>query len=88
MSKGPATTAVPDVTSQDYTIAQTTLENAGFRTQFKFQDTTDPTQDGIVLSQDPVGGTQAKPNSVVTLFVGRLVQSTTTTQTQTQPTTP
>ena len=43
------------------------------------EDTDDPTLDGIVISQDPVGGTQAKPNSLVTLFVGRFVEPTTTT---------
>ena len=29
--------------------------------------------DGIVISQDPIGGSQEKPNSIVTLFVGRFV---------------
>jgi hypothetical protein len=31
-----------------------------------------------VSAQDPVGGTQAEPNTVVTLFVGRFVESETT----------
>jgi serine/threonine-protein kinase len=79
VSKGPSTTAVPDVTTQDVSIAQTTLDAAGFRTRVVLEDTTDPTSDGIVVSQDPVGGTQAKPNSLVTLFVGRYVATTTTT---------
>jgi eukaryotic-like serine/threonine-protein kinase len=78
VSKGPSTAAIPDVTSQDYAIAQTTLENAGFRTRFVYEDTQDPTLDGIVISQDPIGGSQAKPNSLVTLFVGRYVAPTTT----------
>ena len=79
VSKGPSTSAVPDVTTQDFAIAQATLENAGFRTRFVYEDTEEPTMDGIVLSQDPVGGTQAKPNSLITLFVGRFVETTTTT---------
>jgi serine/threonine-protein kinase len=79
VSKGPSTSAVPDVTTQDYAIAQTTLEAAGFRTRVVFEDTDDPTFDGIVISQDPVGGTQAKPNALITLFVGRFVSTTTTT---------
>jgi serine/threonine-protein kinase len=79
VSKGPSTAAVPDVTTQDVSIAQTTLEAAGFRTRIVLEDTDDPTFDGIVISQDPVGGTQAKPNVLVTLFVGRFVQTTTTT---------
>jgi serine/threonine-protein kinase len=79
VSKGPSTSAVPDVTTQDVAIAQTTLEAAGFRTRVVLENTDDPTFDGIVISQDPVGGTQAKPNSLVTLFVGRFVETTTTT---------
>ena len=83
VSKGPSTAAVPDVTTQDVSIAQTTLDAAGFRTRVVLEDTDDPTQDGIVMSQDPIGGTQAKPSSLVTLFVGRFVSSTTTTTTTT-----
>jgi len=79
VSRGPVTSAVPDVTTQDATIAQATLEAAGFRTRVVLEDTDDPNFDGIVISQDPVGGTQAKPNSLVTLFVGRFVAGTTTT---------
>ena len=85
VSKGPSTAAVPDVTTQDVSIAQTTLDAAGFRTRVVLEDTDDPTQDGIVMSQDPIGGTQAKPNSLVTLFVGRFVSTTTSTTTTTTP---
>jgi eukaryotic-like serine/threonine-protein kinase len=81
VSKGPSTSAVPDVTSQDYAIAQTTLDNAGFRSKIVFEDTEDQSMDGIVISQDPIGGSQEKPNTVVTLFVGRFVEATTTTTT-------
>jgi eukaryotic-like serine/threonine-protein kinase len=83
VSKGPTTSAVPDVTAQDYSIAQVTLDNAGFRTRVVFEDTSDPSQDGIVTSQDPISGTQAEPNTLVTLFVGRFVEEETT-----EPTTP
>src|SRR5262249_17684993 len=85
VSKGPTTAAVPHVTTQDVSIAQTTLDAAGFRTRIVLEDTGDSTQDGIVMSQDPIGGTQAKPNSLVTLFVGRYVSTTTTTTTTTPP---
>jgi serine/threonine-protein kinase len=73
VSRGPETTAVPDVTAQDVTVAESTLAAAGFRTQIELEDTDDPTLDGIVISQDPAGGTQAEPDSVITLFVGRFV---------------
>jgi len=78
VSRGPETSAVPDVTTQDVTVAETTLEAAGFRTTVVLEDTDDPTLEGIVLSQDPAGGSQAKPNSIVTLFVGRYTGDETT----------
>jgi beta-lactam-binding protein with PASTA domain len=81
VSKGPVTSAVPDVTTQEFTIAKATLEGAGFRVRAVLEDTDDPGLDGIVISQDPVGGTQGKPNTTVTLFVGQLAQPTDTTST-------
>ncbi|HEU0246559.1 MAG TPA: Stk1 family PASTA domain-containing Ser/Thr kinase [Gaiellaceae bacterium] len=80
VSQGPSTTAVPDVTTQDFAIAQATLEAAGFRWRVVYEDTTESSFDGIVISQDPVGGSQAKPDSLVTLFVGRFTGETTTTE--------
>jgi len=90
VSQGPATVAVPDVTFQDVAIARATLENAGFRVREVLEDTSDPSSEGLVLGMDPVGGAQAKPGSLVTLFVGRLVETgeTTTTDTETAPTEP
>jgi serine/threonine-protein kinase len=88
VSKGPVTSAVPDVTNQDVGIAETTLETAGFRTRVVLEDTDDPNLDGIVISQDPIGGTQSKPNSVVTLFVGRFTGGPTETGTTPTTTTP
>jgi eukaryotic-like serine/threonine-protein kinase len=74
VSRGPTTTAVPDVTNQDVSIARTTLETAGFRVRVILEDTIDPAEDGIVISQDPIGGTQGEPSSSVTLFVGRFTE--------------
>src|SRR2546427_1746831 len=72
VSKGPKTSAVPDVTSQDQASAQEQLKASGFRVRIVTQPTTDQSQDGIVLSQDPAGGTQAPPGTVVTIVVGKL----------------
>jgi serine/threonine-protein kinase len=77
VSKGPATLAVPDVTTQDVATAQATLEAAGFRVRVVLEDTDDPSLDSIVISQDPAGGSQAKPDSLVTLFVGRFTGTAT-----------
>jgi len=73
VSKGPKQATIPDVTSQDENSATQTLEQSGFSVDVQDQDTIDPNQDGIVLEQDPVGGTRAKPGTTVTITVGRLV---------------
>jgi beta-lactam-binding protein with PASTA domain/predicted Ser/Thr protein kinase len=73
VSTGPRTVAVPDVTGLDVAIARATLLDAGFRVRTALEDTEDPLSDGVVLSQSPLGDTQAKPNSIVTLYVGRYV---------------
>jgi eukaryotic-like serine/threonine-protein kinase len=87
VSKGPATIPVPDVTNEDVSSATNELDTAGFRPRIIYEAVTDPTQDGIVLDEEPPGGTQAAPNSVIRLTVGR-VESTTTTTTTTSTTTP
>ena len=74
VSKGPKTSTVPDVTSQDEQSARDTLTSAGFKVQVQQQDVTDPGLEGIVLSQRPSGGTQAKQSSQVTIVVGRFTQ--------------
>jgi len=74
VSKGPKTSAVPDVTSQDEQSARDTLTSAGFKVQVQEQDVTDPGLEGIVLSQRPGGGTQAKQGSQVSIVVGRFPQ--------------
>jgi serine/threonine-protein kinase len=73
VSNGPKTTGVPDVSTLDEGTAVDTLKASGFKVTVVRQDTNDPGQDGIVLSQDPAGGSQAKPGSTVTIVVGRLV---------------
>jgi serine/threonine-protein kinase len=88
VSKGPSTSIVPDVTSLDLGTAQQTLHDSGFRAQVTYQDTTDPQSDGLVLAENPAGGTQLKPGSTVMLTVGRLASGGATTTTVTTATTP
>jgi eukaryotic-like serine/threonine-protein kinase len=59
------------VTSQDEDSARSALQSAGFKVQVQDQDVNDPGLDGIVLSQNPTGDTQAKQGSTVTIVVGR-----------------
>jgi beta-lactam-binding protein with PASTA domain len=74
VSRGPTTTAVPDVTSLDRDTALQTLRDEGFTANATQEDTSDPSLDGVVLSQDPGGGTQAEPGTTVTIVVGRYVE--------------
>jgi len=71
VSKGPQMAQVPDVTTQDEATARSTLETAGFKVEVQDEPTTDPAQDGIVVGQDPAGGTQAAAGSTVTIVVAR-----------------
>jgi serine/threonine-protein kinase len=86
ISNGPKTSTVPDVTSTDVGSAEQTLQASGFKYKVAYQDVTDPSQVDVVLGQDPQGGTQQPAKTVVTLTVGRLAGTGTTTDTTTIPT--
>ncbi|HEY2327638.1 MAG TPA: Stk1 family PASTA domain-containing Ser/Thr kinase [Gaiellaceae bacterium] len=81
VSKGPGTSQIPDVTSQTQGDAIAILKGAGFKVQVVNQDVTDPGSDGIVIAQDPAGNSTGVKGETVTITVGHLVQSTTTTST-------
>jgi beta-lactam-binding protein with PASTA domain/predicted Ser/Thr protein kinase len=70
VSNGPKTASVPGVTGQNQDQATQTLQNAGFSVQPQQTDVADPSQDGIVQSQDPPGGQDAPEGSTVTIVVG------------------
>jgi serine/threonine-protein kinase len=78
VSKGPTTSQVPDVTGQNAIDARALLQGAGFKVAIVQQEVTDPSQDGVVLDESPVGGTPLKPGAVVTITVGKLSAGTTT----------
>jgi PASTA domain len=71
VSKGASALVVPDVTAKTIAAATATLMASGFKAKIVLQDTDDPTLEGVVISQDPVSGTEAAPTTVVVLFVGR-----------------
>ena len=73
VSKGPTTSTVPDVTSQDETSARDTLTSAGFKVSVQRQDVNDPGLEGIVLDQTPSGNSRAPQGSSVQITVGRFV---------------
>ena len=70
VSKGPTTSAVPDVTNQDPDTASATLQASGFKVSRTQQDVSDPNLDQIVVDQDPKGGSEAKQGATVTIVVG------------------
>ena len=72
-----ATTPVPDVRNQDEPTAKALLESSGFKVKTVQQDVTDPGEQGIVLDQQPGGGTNAPAGSTVTIFVGNYAGTTT-----------
>jgi serine/threonine-protein kinase len=76
VSKGPATTDVPDVTNQDQATAEQILTSAGLTPAVIYDQVTDPSQDGIVLSQQPKSGAAAQSGEVVTIHVGQLQNGT------------
>jgi serine/threonine-protein kinase len=73
VSQGPTTVSVPDVSLQTVADARATLRAAGFRVTVTRQETDDESLDGLVMSQDPAGLTEANPSSTVTLTVGTYV---------------
>ncbi len=79
VSKGPTSTLVPDVTNLDQDTATATLQGSGFKVAVNTTDVFDPSQDGLVLSQEPGPDTQAKPGSKVIITVGRFAGGTTPT---------
>ncbi len=66
-----AATSMPDVTGEDEASATQDLEAAGFDVQAVDQETTDESEDGLVVGQDPSAGRQAAAGSQVTIYVGR-----------------
>jgi eukaryotic-like serine/threonine-protein kinase len=71
VSRGPKTSAVPDVTSQTQADAIAALQASGFKVNVVSQPTNDPASDGIVLSQNPTGNTPEPPGFTVTIVVGK-----------------
>jgi eukaryotic-like serine/threonine-protein kinase len=87
VSKGPQTTAVPDVTNQDVDQATSSLEGAGFKVKVVREDTDDPLLDNVVILQEPAGGEEVEPGTTVTLTVGRFKEAAPPPAETTPPTT-
>lgn len=72
---GTTTTAaqvpVPGVIGQDQASASSAIRHAGLKPLVVFRNTTDQTQDGNVIAEQPAAGASVARDSSVTIFVGR-----------------
>lgn len=63
---------VPGVQGLSQTTATTTLQQAGFGVAVDYLAVADPSWDGIVIAQDPAGGTTGTTGEIVVITVGQL----------------
>ncbi len=78
VAKKPEKVPVPDVTGEPNSDAIRILSGAGFEVNTRSEDVPTEDGDGVVLSQSPAGGAEAKPGSDVTITVGHFVAPDTT----------
>jgi beta-lactam-binding protein with PASTA domain len=74
VSAGPGgrpNTLVANVLGQDQETATETLRADGFRVEVIRRAVEDPAEEGIVVEQQPRGGSRAPEGAVVTIYVGR-----------------
>ena len=69
VSSGPEKVDVPNVIGQTEASAKAELISAGFKVTVVNQATVTPADDGLVIDQDPNGGTSAVKGSTVTITV-------------------
>jgi eukaryotic-like serine/threonine-protein kinase len=70
VSNGPPQVTVPDVVGYTSQQAVQTLQAAGFQVNQQYQNT-DPSQDNIVMSQNPAGNSTATKGAQVTIVIGQ-----------------
>ena len=74
VSAGPSpqpTTPVPNVVGQDQSTAANNLESAGFKVVVLNRPVTNQSKDGLVVDEQPQGGSGIPAGSQITIFVGR-----------------
>ena len=74
MSAGPnpqPATSVPNVVGQDQATAASNLRSAGFKVVVLNRPTTSQSKDGVVVDEQPRGGSSIPGGSQVTIFIGR-----------------
>ena len=71
LGSSPATETVPNVVGQTQDAATSRLQAAGFTVQVIMVPPPDPSQAGVVIDEQPAGGTRAPRGSQVTIYVGQ-----------------
>ena len=71
VSKGPEAASVPDVGGLSEGNARGELRDAGFGIQVREATTSDEAEDGVVIDQNPGGGTQMRKGKTVVVTIGR-----------------
>jgi serine/threonine-protein kinase len=77
VSEGPdpaARTTVPDVIGLTEEEAVADLEAAGFQVEVFEEDTPDQAEEGLVIRQEPEGGSRAPRGALITVYVGRFTE--------------
>ena len=87
VAKAPTTAQVPDVTGDTAQGAINQLKAAGFKVTQTTKPVTKQNKDGIVVAEQPRGGSTQNKGSTVTITVGVFTPPTTTPTTPTTPTT-
>jgi eukaryotic-like serine/threonine-protein kinase len=87
VSTGPAQVTVPALVGDTQAQAQSALSGVGLSPSFTTAPVTDPSQDGLVQSQNPSAGNLATKGSSVQVIVGAYTAPSTTTSTSTTSTT-
>ena len=77
ISRGRSTVKVPTVQGLTEQAARQKLQAEGLKTATETSATSDPDEDGIVLSSNPAGGETVNADATVTLQVGRFREPTT-----------
>ena len=76
VAKIPTTASVPDLTGDTLAVATADLQTAGLTAASTTQPVTDPTENGLVVSQSPVAGSVVKKGATVTVTIGSYTGST------------
>jgi eukaryotic-like serine/threonine-protein kinase len=71
VSSGPQISQIPDVASLTEADATAQLQSSGFEVQVVEEIVDSEDLDGLVLSQDPEGGTEAEQGATVVIVLGR-----------------